>query len=567
MKPTLQAGASAKTAAAAPKRTPRALPQALLICLFASAASLASFFWYYSRGDTLLYGDAVAHLNIARRIFDSLTPGFRQLGTVWLPLPHALIAPFVVNDWMWHSGVGGSIVSMLAYVAATLGIFRLVRSALSKPHIRQQLAIGGAWLAALAFALNPNLLYLQTTAMTEPLYLALSVWALIWLQDFVNGIRSNDMQPGRALVLSGVCLCAGEMTRYDGWFAAGFFTVSAAAIWIARHRSRPMLRPFVLFLVIVAAAPVFWFGYNWSLSGNPLDFATGPYSARAIELQSAHGAGPLHPGDHDLKLAAYYFVRTTAANLGQIRIRYLLLLLAAAGTVVTIRVSRAWLLLLLWVPLPFYIYSIAYGHVPIFMPELFPWSYYNVRYGTALLPAVVVGCAVLAGIVASRFRQRLARAATFAVMGIFFAATYASAYFIPHHRGWSFPGEPAAGPITWREAKVNAVTRIALEEQLARVLTSIPRDSTVLMYCGAHVGALQRAEFPLRQVINESNWRRWNSALLAPAYMTNYVVAMVGDPVAQAVALHPEHLTPITVIDTPGQPRTTVYLSEVHFTR
>jgi hypothetical protein len=201
------------------------------------------------------------------------------------------------------------------------------------------------------------------------------------------------------------------------------------------------------------------------------------------------------------------------------------------------------------------------------MPELGPWSYYNVRYGTALLPAIVVGCGVLAAIMASRFRSRAVRAATFALGAVFFAATYASAYLVPHHRGWSFPGEPAAGPITWREAKVNAVTRVALEEQLAHVLASIPRDSTVLMYCGAHVGALQTVGFPLRQVINESNWRRWNSALLAPAYIANYVVAVSGDPVAHAVALHPEHLTPIALIDTPGQPRAVVYHSEVHFLR
>ena len=85
-----------------------------------------SFLFYFQRGDVLLYGDAVAHINIARRVFDSKTPGLLQLGTVWLPLPHLLMIPFLVSK-MWHRGVGGSIPSMAAYVFGVVGIFRLVR--------------------------------------------------------------------------------------------------------------------------------------------------------------------------------------------------------------------------------------------------------------------------------------------------------------------------------------------------------------------------------------------------------------------------------------------------------
>ena len=36
---------------------------------------------------------------------------------------------------------------------------------------------------------------------------------------------------------------------------------------------------------------------------------------------------------------------------------------------------------LLWIPLPFYIYSVAYGSVPIFIPQLWPHAFYNARYG------------------------------------------------------------------------------------------------------------------------------------------------------------------------------------------
>src|SRR5947209_11831601 len=105
---------------------------ALLVAQLAAAISIASFFYYLRHGDLLLYGDAVAHINIARRVFDSKTPGLLQLGTVWLPLPHLLMMPFLAVDAMWRSGAGGSIPSMAAYAVGVVGMFRLVRQVLSR---------------------------------------------------------------------------------------------------------------------------------------------------------------------------------------------------------------------------------------------------------------------------------------------------------------------------------------------------------------------------------------------------------------------------------------------------
>src|SRR5437667_6097078 len=98
-----------------------------LLAWLATCVSVLSFLFYFQRGDVLLYGDAVAHINIARRVFDSKTPGLLQLGTVWLPLPHLLMIPFLISDEMWRRGVGGSIPSMVAYVLGAVGMFRLLR--------------------------------------------------------------------------------------------------------------------------------------------------------------------------------------------------------------------------------------------------------------------------------------------------------------------------------------------------------------------------------------------------------------------------------------------------------
>ena len=72
--------------AATERRTPRLVFAAALLLGAAAAA-------HYARLDlTLSHYDARAHLVVARRVIDSLTPGWRQLGAVWLPLPHVVNA-------------------------------------------------------------------------------------------------------------------------------------------------------------------------------------------------------------------------------------------------------------------------------------------------------------------------------------------------------------------------------------------------------------------------------------------------------------------------------------------
>ncbi len=130
-----------------------------LLAWLTACVSILSFLFYLRRGEILLYGDAVAHINIARRVFDSRTPGLLQLGTVWLPLPHLLMIPFLLSNWMWKTGVGGSIPSMAAYVFGTVGIFRLVRGVLSPASQSRPMVRFAAWLAAIIYAANPNLIY------------------------------------------------------------------------------------------------------------------------------------------------------------------------------------------------------------------------------------------------------------------------------------------------------------------------------------------------------------------------------------------------------------------------
>src|SRR5216684_1641335 len=111
---------SLKAATVRDRSTARVAGIAVLVSVF-------SFLYYLHQNDLLLYGDAIAHINIARRVFDSQTPGLLQLGTVWLPLPHLLMLPCLLSRWLWQTGIGGSIPSMIAYVLGVMGIFRFTR--------------------------------------------------------------------------------------------------------------------------------------------------------------------------------------------------------------------------------------------------------------------------------------------------------------------------------------------------------------------------------------------------------------------------------------------------------
>ena len=159
-----------------------------LLAQLAACVSILAFLYYLRQGQILLYGDAVAHINIARRVFDSRTPGPLQLGTVWLPLPHLLTLPLLVSDWLWKTGIGGSIPSLFAYVIDAVGIFNLVRG--SGPASMP--ARTAAWIAGFIFIANPNLIYLQSTAMTEPLYLAFFIWSLVYFGAFVGGDQKHS---------------------------------------------------------------------------------------------------------------------------------------------------------------------------------------------------------------------------------------------------------------------------------------------------------------------------------------------------------------------------------------
>jgi hypothetical protein len=535
----------------------------------ASCASLIAFLYYFYRGEILLYGDAVAHINIARRVIDSREPGIAQLGTVWLPMPHVLQLPFIWMDPLWRSGIGGSIPSMIAYVLGAVGIFRLLRARTTSYT---------AWVGFAIFAFNPSLLYMQSTAMTESIFLAAMIWSAFYADEFRRALFPPQYGYGvpalipawRAVERCGMCLGVAILTRYDGWVYAavvGVLNITIFVRWRQTQPERPQLRrvmrSLASFVIFCALLPVFWLAHNYHISGRPLDWFNGPYSAKAIEARTSQPGSPPYPGKNSVKVATQYFTKSAVMNLSEGKTAPWILALALFGTFVAVtHTGRYGAFLLFWIPLTFYAYSVAFGSVPIFLPSWWPYSYYNVRYGLELLPMFAVMLALAARAV-SGVRLKRIGAVLSAVVVLIVGYGYLSSWRgDSHYFDWGVRA-PWPGPICYREALVNSPTRLGVEKWLAAQLELMPQDSTVVMYTSQYVGALQRAEFPLQRVVNESSFIVWDAALSAPAGVANYTIAIDNDPVAQAVLRNRYGLTLVDKREIAGEPSVAIYKSSV----
>jgi hypothetical protein len=552
----------------------------LLVVTSCATASILAILWSWRNGAMLNYGDAVAHLHIARRVFDARLPRLTELGSVWLPLPHILLLPFVqVYSW-WANGWAGVIPSALAYMAACAGVYRLAR---------HWLAPTPSALALAFFALNPNLLYLQTTAMTEPLFVCEMIWVAVWLVEWrasldedpnepahttdhlrapslrifsgarVGNLKSisdrNNRKSRRLLCLIALVLIAAIFTRYDGWIMA---LVAWTCMGLALAR-RGKLRSLTFWIAsaFIVAAPMAWFVYNAVGFGDWLYFARGPYSAKAIELRTmSHGAGPPHPGWHNPWVSLLFFVKvaemdTAAAAWGNVLL--LVSLLATAWAWLTERKRAFTWALLLWFPVPFYAYSVSYGSVPIFLPPWWPHSWYNTRYGMELLPALALALGFAAhGALAAlhRFKPRwsqIAVGALFAIMAV------NAAQMVREH------------PLVYVEGVKNIEARRAYDHLIPPVLRALLAGrpgAVVLMDTSVYPELVAFTGIPLCQTINESDLAIYSDALSAPAEHADLVLAFDGDQIDRAVKEHPLGLRELYRFRTSGQPAGTIYTSD-----
>lgn len=366
---------------------------ALVAVLILFAAS-----WFSSSHHlTFLYADARSHLTISRRLFDGPNAGMVQFGTVWLPLPHAVLVPFVASKWLWHTGLAAVPIGAVCLAIEALSVRSIVRR-LTRSRV-------AAWCALLLLVTNPSVLYLHTTALTEaPLFaaMALTVAALVrW--STVPKAHSG----GEVALFCGLPATAALLSRYDGWaFVAAAAAVMFLVAWQRWGNVRYAFKVTSCFLVLPCVAAAWWMWFNWINWGDPLEFQRGPYSAQAQQAVLSR-EGKLPDKGHILRSLDTYSAAVWR-GCGSI-----LVVLAAIGGLcwlwrhVRDRGDSSHLVpwLLVVVPFIFYVASLTTGQIVLRLDDAPTQGMFNLRYGVEM----VMGLAVFAGVAVAALQRVLHR--------------------------------------------------------------------------------------------------------------------------------------------------------------
>jgi len=486
-----------------------------LAWLCSAAVMAASVAYFYKIGSTLYSGDAEAHLDIARRIVDSRTPGWSQIGTTWLPLPHLLMIPLVGNTQLWTTGLAGAVTSAAAMTIAATFLFASVQ----RIFARTAAAVG----ATLVFLLNPNTLYLGSVPMTEPFFFA-ALFALLYFT-----VRFGETRGWLSLTGAALAALAGALTRYEAWFLLPF-----AALFILLSGGRKRWAAALVFCFLAGTGPALWLAHNRWYFGDPLYFYRGPWSALAIQGKTSY------PGKNDWRAASQYFFEA-----GKLLAGWPALLLGAAGVLIALFVRRAiWPVILLTLLPAFYVWSIHSSGTPIFVPTLWPHTFYNIRYAMAFLPLIAVGAAALVRASGPRFGR---------VAAVIIVAAVLSPFLIPKT------------PITLQEAEVNSRARRQWVSETATYLkgSSILHETFFTSF-GDLTAIYRTLGIPLANTLTGDNDVEWAGAVARPDLFlhNDWAVAMGGDDVQTVVdraRLHGPHYELEQRVIVKGAPAIEIY--------
>lgn len=365
--------------------------------LAAYITSIGTFWYFFQKHQIVLYGDTYAHMLIVRRVLDNATPGLAQLGGVWLPLPHLVMLPFIWNDYLWRTGIAGSLPSMICYLIAAVYLFLSARRLTKNSR--------ASFVGTLLFILNPNVLYLQSTALSEIVLIATltasSYYFLAWVQDE----KLND------LLLSALATFLATLSRYDGW--ALFLAMIAMIILIGILKRLPWKHieaNVIIFGTMGGLGIALWFLWCRLIFGDPLFFQRGPFSSQAQQrsLIDAHVLFTYH----DLWQSIRYYTIDSTLNVGLVL--FVLGIIAIGVFVVQRRISTEMFAgLIFLVPFAFYVVSLYLGQAALYVPGAVPpdleHQIYNARYGVQMVVPIALFLATLISHTSLRRLQVLAQ--------------------------------------------------------------------------------------------------------------------------------------------------------------
>lgn len=477
----------------------------LIVCTAIVLATIATILMFVN-DLIVLYGDAESHLNIAKRVIHSITPGAAQLGGIWLPIPHLMLIPFVYSDFLWRTGISGSIVSGVAFIISGLYLYKTTYF-ITKDKLVSAVSF-------LVFALNPNILYLQSTPMTELVLIMFFILSSYYFLKYVYDTNNILF----LIYASFFAFCA-TLSRYDGWFLVVVQAGSIGLMYIWKKKNwRMMEGKLVMYCTLAFFGIALWFLWGYLILGDPMYFTNSQFSARSQQKEwQARGELPAY---HDLPSAFIYYFVTSMSNAG-----VLIFLASLIGFVLFIKDRKSELTtyvaaIIMLVPFIFNVTTLFMGQSVIFIPHLTPrdfeWTLFNVRYGVMMIPAVGFFFGYL---FYNRSIGAKALLISLIVMqtGLYLVGFSRVVTFDDGHIGLSHAKRPTAE--RWLAAHYDG--GLVLMDDYARTISVV------------------RSGIPMQNMIYIGNDKYWEDSLIEPGKYARWVIMQRNDTLWQSILDQP----------------------------
>jgi hypothetical protein len=469
---------------------------------YLTITSIAATLYFYIHNEILLYNDARSHLDIARRIVDSLTPGITQIGSIWLPLYQLFQVPFIWNTFLWHSGLSGSIVSGFSYIGASFFMYKILKR-LTNSTIISLIGLG-------IFSLNPNLLYLQAVPLDEVLTLFFINGSLYFLLAWA------ETKSLYSLVLSSLFVFLGSLVRYEVWMLIIFevgYIFSLVKQKDNDDKSGTVESYIILFSTLAFFGILIWLVFNFLIWHNAFYFLDSQYSAQSQQsLAVKTGALKTH---NNIALSLLVYASDVLENTG-----YLFGILAVVALIYLLLKNGKTYIKLFYVvtlaPAIFDVVSLFKGETVIytsFFPSPQTDQVFNTRYGIiGLIPITIILVSAFF-VIEKKFKRKII---FYLFLTIIILENFLYFYL--------------TSPINIIDG-LNGISSFSKSNNIymANIIKNNCSQGLTLVSAGKNESGMFTTMLPMKSFIYEGSGDYWNKALSNPQSMATCIAMTNGD--------------------------------------
>ncbi|MCL4416584.1 MAG: hypothetical protein M1365_07815 [Actinobacteria bacterium] len=366
----------------------------------------------------------------------------------------------------------------------------------------KQLNVGllGRMLGVFILASNINVLYLQSTAMTETLLLVTMTAGVYYLLLWYKNCEILN------LILAAFWVMLASLIRYDGWFLLIVCILLIISYMVKKYglKSQPLEGVLVLFSTLGGFGILLWFLWNLIIFKDPFYFVFGPYSAYA-QQKLLEGAGNLETKGQML-LSAKFYIYALAYNSGALTtlLGFLGAILVWVDKKLTFDVKIA--ATALFAPLAFNILALYMGHSVLYVQGLSGNTWFNIRYGLMMMPSF----AIFIGFLIHKLKDL--RVALISL--ILFTTLFA---FINNDA------------VTIDDAKVGASQKNVT--QISNWLRDNAKDQKgfILISAASHDAIIFSSGLPMKRFIHEGTGQYWKNAITSPKHWARWIIMRTND--------------------------------------